>query len=76
LGLAGVAARSGVKTTLGTLWFINDAATVPLIGDFYQALSGGKSKVVALQEAQLRQIREYRNPPAIWSPFVLIGNWL
>lgn len=77
LGLAGVAARSGVKTTLGTLWFINDAATVPLIADFYQSLQQpGMTKAEALRQAQLKQIREYKTPAAIWSSFVLIGNWL
>jgi len=78
LGIAGVAVRAGVKSALATLWFINDQATVPLIEEFYkQLLNTNVSKAEALRQAQLKMIadRDY-NHPAVWSPFVLIGNWL
>ncbi|MBR8831725.1 MAG: hypothetical protein N5P05_002682 [Chroococcopsis gigantea SAG 12.99] len=75
LGLAGVALRSGVKSALGTLWFVNDEATVELIADFYGNLRAGMSKTEALREAQLRQIQKPDAHPSSWSAFVLIGNW-
>ena len=76
LGLAGVAIRSGVKSTLGTLWFVDDAATVDLMRDFYQYLSEGVPKAEALRQAQLNQIAVPGSHASIWSSFVLIGNWL
>lgn len=76
LGLAGVAVRSGVKSTLGTLWFVNDQATVELITDFYRYLEQGMTKSAALRQAQLNQIATPGSHPSIWSSFVLVGNWL
>jgi CHAT domain-containing protein len=81
LGIAGVAVRAGVKSALASLWFINDEATVPLIEAFYTQLrQPGTSKAEALRQAQLQLLTspDYRdyNHPAVWSPFILIGNWL
>ncbi len=76
LGIAGVALRSGVQSTLASLWFVNDADTVPLIQDFYtQIRQPGVSKAEALRQAQLKIIADPNGHPAIWSPFVLVGNW-
>jgi CHAT domain-containing protein len=76
LGIAGVALRSGVQSTLASLWFVNDADTVPLIQDFYtQIRQPGVSKAEALRQAQLKIITDPNGHPAIWSPFVLVGNW-
>jgi len=77
LGIAGVAIRAGVKSAVASLWNINDAATVPLIEDFYvQLQQPNVTKAEALQKAQLKAIAnlEYSHP-AVWSPFILIGNW-
>jgi CHAT domain-containing protein len=78
LGIAGVAVRAGVKSAVATLWFINDEATVPLIEEFYtQLLQPNTTKAEALRQAQLKLIRDREyNHPAVWSPFILIGNWL
>lgn len=78
LGIAGVAVRAGVKSALATLWFINDQATVPLIEEFYTQLrQPNVTKAEALRSAQLKLIRDRDfNHPAVWSPFILIGNWL
>lgn len=78
LGIAGVAVRAGVESALATLWYINDQATVPLIEDFYRQLrQPNRSKAEALRQAQLKMIAdENYNHPAVWSPFILIGNWL
>lgn len=78
LGIAGVAVRVGVKSAIATLWFINDEATVPLIEEFYtQLLKPGTTKAEALQRAQVKLIGDLQyNHPAVWSPFILIGNWM
>jgi CHAT domain-containing protein len=78
LGIAGVAVRAGVESALATLWFINDEATVPLIKEFYQQLLDPKiTKAEALRRAQMKMIDNISySHPAVWSPFILIGNWL
>ncbi|QZZ21209.1 CHAT domain-containing protein [Leptothermofonsia sichuanensis E412] len=80
LGIAGVAVRAGVKSAVATLWTINDAATVPLITEFYRQLRQPQvTKAEALRQAQLTMLRSSQfehTHPAVWSPFVLIGNWL
>jgi CHAT domain-containing protein len=78
LGIAGVAVRAGVKSAMATLWFINDQATVPLIEEFYtQLLTPGTTKAQALQRAQVKLITDSDySHPAVWSPFILIGNWM
>lgn len=77
LGLAGVAVRSGARSTLATLWSVQDQSTADLMSRFYQALSqSGVSKVEALRQAQLSLLRssQYQHP-FYWAPFVLVGNW-
>jgi len=78
LGIAGVAVRAGVESALATLWYINDEATVPLIEEFYRQLRQPNiTKAQALRNAQMKMISQINyNHPAVWSPFILIGNWL
>jgi CHAT domain-containing protein len=82
LGLAGVAVRSGARSTIATLWRVNDALSATLMGNFYNELanikSTGISKAEALRRAQLSIINnpEYRNQLAYWAPYILIGNWI
>ena len=78
LGIAGVAVRAGVESALATLWYINDEATVPVIKEFYsQLLQPNITKAEALRRAQMKMIADVNyNHPAVWSPFILIGNWL
>ncbi|MCC5632156.1 CHAT domain-containing protein [Nostoc sphaeroides CHAB 2801] len=78
LGLAGVAVRSGARTTLATLWSVDDQSTVELMNKFYSELNQpGVTKAEALRQAQLSLLRSpnYRRP-YYWAPFVLVGNWL
>ncbi|MDY6936634.1 MAG: CHAT domain-containing protein [Cyanobacteriota bacterium] len=78
LGLAGIAVRAGARSTIASLWYIDDAATAPLMAQFYQSLGGDRAtKVEALRQAQISLLknRQYRHP-IYWSPYVLVGNWL
>ncbi len=80
LGLAGMAVRAGARSTLATLWSVNDQATALAINNFYQQLTKPTvpmTKTEALREAQLTLINLPRfNHPYYWSSFILIGNWL
>ena len=78
LGLAGVAVRAGARSTLASLWLVDDESTPQLMSNFYEALSTGASKAEALSIAQ-RQFLQKDNSfhhPRFWSAFVLLGNWL
>jgi CHAT domain-containing protein len=77
LGLAGVAVRSGARSTLATLWSVQDLSTADLMTNFYKALQPGVSKAQALRQAQLSLLKSSRyHHPYFWAPFVLVGNWL
>ncbi|MCU0567200.1 MAG: CHAT domain-containing protein [Oculatellaceae cyanobacterium Prado106] len=82
LGLAGVAVRSGARSTIATLWRINDEASAQLMGKFYEELAQirttGISKAEALRRAQLSVLQnpDYAQEPFFWSAYTLVGNWL
>ena len=78
LGLAGMAVRAGARSTLATLWSVNDRATSELMSDFYKELSDKHlPKAEAVRQAQLSLLhnRWYRHP-FYWASYVLLGNWL
>ncbi len=81
LGLAGIAIRAGARTTLASLWQINDASTAEFMIKFYQELNRGQiTKAEALRNAQIAFLQESAhrdyNRPYHWSAFILVGNWL
>ena len=79
LGLAGVAVKSGARSTLATLWQVDDESTAKLMIQLYQELKDTTiSKAEALRRAQLwlmQQDSKYESP-YYWAPFILVGNWL
>ena len=78
LGLAGVALRAGARSTIASLWSINDESTALLMNQFYQALiNQAQPRAEALRRAQLTLLKtpEYQLP-IFWAPYVLIGSWL
>ncbi|MEX0272357.1 CHAT domain-containing protein [Leptolyngbyaceae cyanobacterium UHCC 1019] len=78
LGLAGIAIRSGARSTLATLWAVDDESTAQFMVQFYKELNQPNvSKAEALRRAQLALLKqpEFRHP-YYWAPFVLVGNWL
>ncbi|WP_425218256.1 CHAT domain-containing protein [Tumidithrix helvetica] len=78
LGLAGMAVRAGARSTIASLWSVDDAATSKFMVSLYKHLSEAKTtKAESLRLAQLSLIES--NPyhhPFFWAPFVLLGNWL
>ncbi|MBD2295778.1 CHAT domain-containing protein [Anabaena sphaerica FACHB-251] len=78
LGIAGVAVRSGARSTLATLWSVDDASAAEFMVEFYRQLVQFKvTKAEAIRLAQIKLLKqpEYSNP-FYWAPFVLLGNWL
>lgn len=78
LGLAGLAVRSGARSTIAALWPVKDKAAAMLMANFYKELQKpGITKAEALRQAQIDLIRrtDFRDP-FFWSAFVLVGNWL
>ncbi|MEL6779837.1 MAG: CHAT domain-containing protein [Cyanobacteria bacterium J06597_16] len=78
LGLSGVAVKAGARSTLGTLWAINDEATSYFIDRFYDQLTQpGATRASALRAAQLTLLSDpqYKHP-IYWAPYLLLGSWL
>lgn len=78
LGLAGIAVRAGARSTLASLWNLDDLSTAVLMSQFYRELANNHlTKAEALRQAQLALLK---NPqfqrPMFWAPYVLVGNWL
>ena len=78
LGLAGMAVRSGARSTIATLWSVDDQATSELMGQFYTNLVHKQlSRSEALRQAQLTLLHsEAYDTPYFWAPFILVGSWL
>jgi CHAT domain-containing protein/uncharacterized protein YajQ (UPF0234 family) len=77
LGLAGVAIKAGARSTLASLWNINDDSTAFFISEFYSQLITGTTKAEALRQAQIKMLKDDNyNRTAQWAPYVLVGNWL
>lgn len=77
LGLAGVAAQAGARSTLASLWLVKVASTGELMGEFYKGLQGGTPKAEALRQAQLSLLDSPESGhPFHWAGFILVGSWL
>jgi CHAT domain-containing protein len=57
LGFAGLAVQAGVKSALGSLWYVNDEGTLALMTEFYGKLKEAPIKAEALRQAQLAMIQ-------------------
>ncbi|WP_088889530.1 CHAT domain-containing protein [Leptolyngbya ohadii] len=78
LGLAGIAVRAGSRSTIASLWNLDDESGAEFMSRFYQELLQHPiSKAEALRRAQqaLLQSPQYA-APRFWAPFILLGNWL
>lgn len=74
LGLAGVAAKSGVSSVVGSLWAVQDESQAEVVEAFYSHLSDAPNKAIALQQVQVEQIRALAHPQK-WAALNLIGDW-
>jgi CHAT domain-containing protein len=78
LGLSGAALKANVRSALGSLWPVDDAAAAQFMPEFYQALlQTDTNKAQALQQAQLSLMKDKQyEHPYFWASFILVGNWL
>ncbi|WP_155898119.1 CHAT domain-containing protein [Allocoleopsis franciscana] len=78
LGLAGVAVRSGARSTLATLWTVSDESTAKFMEQFYKELfTPNITRAEAVRVAQLHLLKTPESAhPYFWAPFILVGNWL
>ncbi len=76
LGIAGIAVQSGARSTIASLWTVDDRSTAELMQYLYQNLDKEMPRAEALRQAQLMLLR---NPefshPYYWSAFTLLGTW-
>ena len=74
MSMASAFAAAGARSTLTTLWQVDDAATKDLIVAFYDELVEGKTRLTAINEAQreMRQLGDYSHP-YYWSGLTLYG---
>ncbi|HBL58395.1 MAG TPA: hypothetical protein DDZ80_07715, partial [Cyanobacteria bacterium UBA8803] len=56
LGFTGLAVQAGVKSALGSLWYVSDEGTLGLMATFYEQLKQAPIKAEALRQAQLAMI--------------------
>lgn len=52
LGLTGLALQVGAKSSLGTLWYVDDAASAAFLIKFHQFIARGLAKDIALRTTQ------------------------
>ncbi|MEH2172517.1 CHAT domain-containing protein [Nostoc sp.] len=57
LGFAGLAVLAGVKTSVASLWSVNDAGTAALMTKFYENLKTAPIKAEALRLAQVAMVK-------------------
>jgi len=76
-GLAGGAVKAGARCAIATLWSVDDYSSQKIISEFYRNVYQKKySKAKAMQQAQLTLIEKVQFwHPALWSAFLVIGNW-
>ncbi|WP_273443779.1 CHAT domain-containing protein [Neolewinella agarilytica] len=75
LSLATAFTAAGARSTLTTLWQVDDAATRDLMVAFYRELATGKDRSEALSAAQLAQLEggDFAHP-YFWSAMTLYGE--
>jgi CHAT domain-containing protein len=78
LGLAGVALQAGARSTVASLWNVNDSSTPKFMKEFYERLKDGETKAEALRQAQLAFLEDekYSNfrHPYYWAIYILPGS--
>ena len=57
LGFAGLAVQAGVKSALGSLWYVSDEGTVGFMTQFYEQLKQTPIKAEAVRQAQLAMLK-------------------
>ncbi|CAO3402381.1 hypothetical protein [Azospirillum palustre] len=76
LGLLSLVLRTGVRSSIGTLWEVNSASSEALMVEFYANLRRGCTKDEALRQAQQTvRSRPATAHPYHWSGYIFSGDW-
>lgn len=78
LGIAGTTVRVGARSTIASLWSLDDASSVQLMTELYKHLGKPnitRAEALRLAQQSLAQDLKYQHP-RYWAPYVLVGNWL
>ena len=71
-------AVAGARSSLLSLWGVDDAATAAFMQSFYQRLKAGEGRADAIAATQ-QEFREHKIPgwrhPYVWAVFQLSGDW-
>lgn len=75
LTMGGAFAAAGARSTITTLWQVDDAATKEVMVEFYRNLMDGRSRAEALQRAQgARRETDIHQHPYFWAGVTLQGE--
>ena len=75
IGLSRAFSAAGAKSTITSLWSVNDAQTAVLMTMFYEFLGKGLPKDEALRKAKLKYLEEESlTAPYFWAGFVPSGD--
>lgn len=77
-GLKRAIAVAGARSSLLSLWKVDDAATAAFMQSFYEKLKTGQGRADALAGTQ-KEFRNHSDPgwshPYVWAAFQLSGDW-
>jgi CHAT domain-containing protein/Tfp pilus assembly protein PilF len=73
LGLTRAFIYAGTPSVVVSQWDVDDQATAYLMDQFYAGLGAGRGKAQALRSAQLATRARFASP-ALWAPFILVGE--
>ena len=80
LGLAGIAIQSGARSTIASLWYVDDQSTSELMRHLYQELATSGADIPRAEALRRAQVKLLNTPgyqaPTYWAPYILVGNWL
>ena len=77
-GLRRAISLAGAKSSLLSLWKVDDQATAVFMKSFYERLISGEGRYEALKNTQ-KEFRNHKNKqyryPFYWAAFQLSGDW-
>jgi CHAT domain-containing protein len=76
LGLPRSFFYAGARSTISSLWKIDDKSTSEIMPEFYRRLADGHNKAQSLRLAKLDMLYSRFAHPFYWGAFILNGNYL
>jgi len=76
LGLPRAFFYAGARSTISSLWKIDDKSTSEIMPQFYRYLTAGNNKARSLRLAKLNMLKSRFSHPFYWAAFVLNGDYV